>query len=165
MEKETNTAKFRAALVRAYSELFANSVDYAYSASKTTPEGLADKILAAFLKNGGNKDGKGVELACRECQIAHTYRAISEFLDVAPVAAEKAVKPALRRVCVIGLSNIHAAMTGVSRINRAHDLVTLEYTDGTRETGKVNAAKWGTMQDEVFKIISFVQAQRKPVAT
>jgi len=58
------------------------------------------------------------------------------------------------------LPNIQAMMTGVWRIDRAHDLVTLTYTDNTREAGKVTAARWQEIHQMPFAIISEVQSQR-----
>lgn len=55
-----------------------------------------------------------------------------------------------------------AMISGVWRIQRAHDLVTLEYEDGTREAAKISAAKWHEIQDLPLRIVSEVQSQRVP---
>lgn len=69
---------------------------------------------------------------------------------------------AVKHVLNIILPNIQAAMTGVWRIQRAHDLVTLEYTDGTREAGIVKLPRWIQIADNPFAIVSEVQSQRVP---
>lgn len=58
--------------------------------------------------------------------------------------------------------NVQTAMTGVWRILKTHDLVTLEYSDLTRESGTVPLKRWNEIQDNVFAIVSEVQSQRKP---
>ncbi len=57
-------------------------------------------------------------------------------------------------------TGIISMMTGVWRIQRAHDLVTLEYTDGTRESGKIELREWALISGNVFSIVSTVQSQR-----
>ncbi len=120
-----NQILFADALRNAYAELFATDADYAYSASKTTPEGLADRMVNAFITGSGSHTGKGVQMACKACEISHTAKAVFEFVGyVAPQKPAKVLKTAsnARKVTTIGLSNIHALMTGVSRIDRAADL-------------------------------------------
>lgn len=152
--------QFRKALETAYADLFANNADYAYSASKTTPAELAKRMLNAASSGSINIDGEGVKRACVACGIKHTLRAVLEFIGHAPAAKSPGAPRASRKVQVIGLSNIHAMMTGVARIYRAHDLVTLEYTDGRRESGKVSPAEWSGMADNAFAVVGAVQAQR-----
>lgn len=65
-------------------------------------------------------------------------------------------------ISTIILPNVQAAMSGVWRIDRAHELVTLTYSDGTREAGKVGAARWAEISANPFSIVSEVQAQRAP---
>lgn len=68
-----------------------------------------------------------------------------------------------KKVLTIVLPTIQAMMSGVVFINRAHDLVTLTYTDNTREAAKISNAKWEEIHESVFRIISEVQAQRSPL--
>jgi hypothetical protein len=148
--------QFRDALAVAYADLFANNPDYSYSASKTTPTLLADKMTASAIAGSLNKDGEGVRRACVACGIPHTLKAISAF-----VGYEKPVRAvAAKKVQTLVLAKIQTAMSGVTRIDRAHDLVTLEYVDGTREAGKIPQAKWDALAGETFAIISEVQSQR-----
>jgi len=59
------------------------------------------------------------------------------------------------------LPNVQSIMTGVWRILRAHNLVTLEYTNGSRESGMISTSKWGEIGGQPLAIISEVQAQQK----
>jgi hypothetical protein len=157
--------QFQAALTAAYASLFASDPAYAYSASKTTPEAMAAKMMAATLAGSASVTGPGFRMACKACGIPHTAKAIDAFLGVAaPVAVAKAA-PKPRKVLVIGLSSIHAMMTGVSRIHRAHDLVTLVYVDGKQESAMIPAADWSGMEDKPFEIVSAVQSKRVPANT
>lgn len=61
-----NSIQFKAALVAAYTDLFANDPDYAFSASKCTPEGLADKMLAACI--GGTAALEAEKAQCGEAK-------------------------------------------------------------------------------------------------
>ncbi len=63
-------------------------------------------------------------------------------------------------VSTIILPNIQAMMTGVWRIDRAHDLVTLTYSDNTREAAKIIAPRWKEISGNPFAIVSEVQSQR-----
>jgi hypothetical protein len=65
-----------------------------------------------------------------------------------------------KSVLTIILPNIQAMICGVWRIDRAHELVTLTYADGTREAGKVPLARWSNIKDNPFSIVSEVQSQR-----
>ncbi len=55
------------------------------------------------------------------------------------------------------LPNIEAGMTGVWRIQRAHDLVKLDYTDGTSESAIIKVAKWNEVRSNTFSIVGTVQ--------
>jgi hypothetical protein len=77
----TNTEKFRIELERAYTHLFQSDPDYAYAASRNTPQGLAEKTTSAFMERAANKDGKGVKIACKTLGIKHTYKGIFSFLS------------------------------------------------------------------------------------
>lgn len=63
---------------------------------------------------------------------------------------------------------LNAAMNAASTVGGSAEtltltfLVTLEYTDGTREAGKVSAARWAEICSEPFAIVSEIQAQRVP---
>lgn len=74
-------SQFRAALVAAYAHLFATDPAYAHSASKQTPEGLADIMTAAAIRGTANTTGPGFRMACKTCGIKHTGRSIAAFLD------------------------------------------------------------------------------------
>ena len=65
-----------------------------------------------------------------------------------------------RKVLSIILPNVQAAMTGVCSIQRAHGLVTLEYTDGTREAANITAERWAAISENPFAIVGEVQGQR-----
>lgn len=160
-----NQSMFFSALKTAYADLFANDPAYAYSASKCTAVEMAEKMIVAAVEGRANMSGEGFKRACKACAIPHTQKSIDLFLSAhTPIPAPDAPPSsrAARRIQVIGLSNVYAAMSGVARINRAHDLVTLEYTDGTREAGKVSAARWAEICSEPFAIVSEIQAQRVP---
>lgn len=75
-----NTTQFETALTEAYRDLFANDPEYAYSASRCTPESLAAKMTAGLATGAANKDGEGIKRACRAMKIPHTYKAIRAFL-------------------------------------------------------------------------------------
>ncbi len=75
-----NTARFRDALIDAYRDLFANDPDYAYSASRCTPESLADKMIPSLADGSANKDGKGIARACKVVGIKPTWKSIRAFL-------------------------------------------------------------------------------------
>lgn len=76
----TNREQFKAKLAEVYSNLFANDPEYAYSASKCTPEGLADKMTESLITGSANKDGEGIKRTCKAFGIKQTYAAIREFL-------------------------------------------------------------------------------------
>jgi len=58
------------------------------------------------------------------------------------------------------LPNIQAMMTGVWRIERERDGVTLTYSDGSTEKGQISTSKWSEIHQLPFSIISEVQSQR-----
>jgi hypothetical protein len=61
------------------------------------------------------------------------------------------------------LPNIQAMMTGVWRILRAHDLVTLEYTDMQRESATIPVKRWSEIHGNVFSIVREVQETARGV--
>ena len=77
----SNKQQFENALIDAYRDLFANNPEYAYSAARCTPEGLAHKMTAGLHTGAANKDGEGIKRACKACGIKQTYKAIQEFFD------------------------------------------------------------------------------------
>ncbi len=66
-----------------------------------------------------------------------------------------------KKILNIVLPTIQAMMTGVWRIQRAHNLTVLHYTDGTTESGEINEIEWRDIGNEPFQVISRVQSQRK----
>ena len=162
--KTENINAFRAALIAAYAELFKTSPEYAYSASKTTPEGLADRMIEAVLRGSANITGPGFRMACKACGINHTGKAIDAFLGIeAPAKTAKAPKPPKNYAAV--LNNIEAAMTGVFQVNYTHGLAVLTYTDGSREAANVTPAEWLATELQPFRIVSLVQSKRVPAQT
>lgn len=57
--------------------------------------------------------------------------------------------------------NIQSQITGVWRVLKAHDLVTLEYTNLERESAIIPLKRWAEIRDNFFAIVSEVQNQRK----
>jgi hypothetical protein len=80
---QQNCQAFRVSLERAYGALFANDPNYAYSAARTTPAALAEKMTIGLAKGEANKDGEGVKTACKALGIAYTYKAIAAYLTAA----------------------------------------------------------------------------------
>lgn len=76
----TNLDRFREALVVAYTDLFATDGEYAYSAARCTPEGLADKMATGLVTGSANHDGTGIKRACKTVGIKHTRKAIQAYL-------------------------------------------------------------------------------------
>ena len=77
----TNQLRFYALLASAYDDLFANDPDYAYAAARTTPDALADKMTEGLRTGSANKDGKGIQRACKALGIKYTYTAIKAYLN------------------------------------------------------------------------------------
>jgi hypothetical protein len=75
-----NVEAFTANLEQAYEHLFVNDPEYGYSASRTTPAALAQKMTIGLARGEANKDGKGIKRACKALGIAYTYKAISAYL-------------------------------------------------------------------------------------
>lgn len=76
----TARERFEATLASQYRDLFAADPEYAYSAARCTPEGLAAKMTEALAKGSGNKDGAGIRRTCKAIGIAYTYTAIRNYL-------------------------------------------------------------------------------------
>ena len=75
-----NREKFINELTLAYEDLFKNDAEYAYSASKTTPKVLAEKMTVGLIGGTANHEGAGVKRACKAVGIKHTLKAIRQFL-------------------------------------------------------------------------------------
>lgn len=76
----SNQETFEKVLAENYTKLFLTE-EYAYSASKTTPESLASKMTNYLKIGAANKDGKGVKNTCKTLGIHYTYKGIKEFLN------------------------------------------------------------------------------------
>lgn len=76
----TNRERFVGELTTAYEQLFAQP-EYAFAASRTSPHELAIKMTEGLVTRGANKDGRGIQIACKACGIRHTYKAIADFLN------------------------------------------------------------------------------------
>ena len=74
---------FRANLEKAYQHLFVNDPEYAYSATRTTPAALAEKMTIGLARGEANKDGQGIKTTCKALGIAYTYKAIAAYLTAA----------------------------------------------------------------------------------
>jgi hypothetical protein len=75
-----HTLKFEEILIEQYRLLFKNDPEYAYAASRTTPEALAAKMTAGLIAGTANKEGDGIFRTCKALAIKHTYKAIKEYL-------------------------------------------------------------------------------------
>jgi hypothetical protein len=124
-------------------------------------------MLAATLKESVNKDGEGMKRACKACGIPYTYKAIFAFvgkpvdpLPKEPVKANSGIGH--RKAETTVLTGIQSAMTGVWRIDRAHDLTRLTYTDNTTESAEITNERWQELQaNSPFSVVSEVQSKRK----
>lgn len=76
----TNKETFQKELTSQYETLFKNDPEYSYSASRTTPEALAEKMTNGLITGDANKDGKGISNTCKILKVKPTYKAIKEFL-------------------------------------------------------------------------------------
>lgn len=73
-----NQVTFRDTLARHYVTLFSEP-DYAYSAARNTPEGLAAKMTTSLIKGDANKDGEGIKRTCKELNIPYTYKGLAAY--------------------------------------------------------------------------------------
>lgn len=55
---------------------------------------------------------------------------------------------------------IHGMMTGVRRIRRNGDAVTLEYEDSSEESANIPETRWAEIRANWFAIVSEVQSAR-----
>jgi tryptophan synthase alpha subunit len=78
---QVNLNIFKQHLTTAYVDLFANDPEYAYSASRKTPEQLADCIANGLATSDTSKDGEGIKRACKAVKIKQTYKEIKAFLN------------------------------------------------------------------------------------
>jgi hypothetical protein len=165
--------QFQAALTAAYASLFASDPAYAYSASKTTPEAMAAKMMAATLAGSASVTGPGFRMACKACGIPHTAKAIDAFLGIA--APVKAPKPAkAHKSYMLSASNIEAAMSGAIAAFASGDSVVLKYSDGSSERAELpeQAAEIRAYAKDTrgtapnfFAIVSAVQSKRQAVTS
>lgn len=81
-EKQARFDLFAATLAEQYADLFVNDPEYAYSASKCTPDSLARKMTIGLTSGRANKDGAGIKRTCKALGINYTYKAIREYLGV-----------------------------------------------------------------------------------
>jgi hypothetical protein len=81
MKTQINLDAFYEVLKAEYTNLFAKDSDYAYSASKTSPEALARRMTLSLYQGTADKDGKAIKAACKHFGIPHTYKAIRSFLS------------------------------------------------------------------------------------
>jgi hypothetical protein len=165
-----NQLQFRAALVAAYARLFAESAEYAYSASKTTPEALADRMLAATLVGTANTTGPGFRMACKACGVPHTGKAIDAFMGIAAPAKTPKVPRKDSGAYMLAASGIESIMSGAVAAFASGDSVTLKYSDGSSERADCpeqaalirNYAKGNGDAPNFFAIVSAVQSKRAP---
>jgi hypothetical protein len=75
-----NQQKFQDTLEKQYEYLFANDKNYKYAKSIRTAKELAVSMTESLTKGHASKDGLGIIRTCKELKIAHTYKAISEYL-------------------------------------------------------------------------------------
>jgi len=80
-QTQSNREAFQAELTRQYADLFTNDPEYAFSATHTTPEALAQKMTAGLETGAANNDGEGIKRTCKHFKIAHTYKAIRAFFN------------------------------------------------------------------------------------
>ncbi len=78
-DTKTPVEVFKTTLTEQYRRLFLTP-EYAYSASRCTPEALALKMTDGLLSGSANKDGDGIKLTCRALKIPYTYKGIRSFL-------------------------------------------------------------------------------------
>ena len=95
----------------------------------------------------------------------HDFRGRLHWRGIRPVPFSVTTTPDRMKVLNIILPNIQCAMSGVWRIQRVHELVVLNYTDGSTEAADVPLTKWAEIHQEPFRIISEVQSKRKHVAS
>lgn len=76
---QINLDLFCKTLALEYQELF-KTPEYAFPASRTTPEAMAKKMTLGLDNGTANKDGGGVIRTCKKLGIAHTFKAIRVFL-------------------------------------------------------------------------------------
>ena len=76
---QTKVDIFKAELIKQYHNL-KDDPEYLAVFRWNTPEDLAYKMMAAFIRGSANKDGKGIQRTCKALGIKHTYKAINEFL-------------------------------------------------------------------------------------
>lgn len=78
--QQVNFDAFYERLKIEYTRLFVEDPEYAFAASRTTPEALARKMTIGLDSGSANKDGEGIKATCKHFGIAHTYKAIRQFI-------------------------------------------------------------------------------------
>lgn len=76
----TNKMRFTELYVGFLRDRFENDAEYAYSAARTSPEALAEKMVNGLIFGNANKDGDAIKSTCKALKIKHTYKAIKAFL-------------------------------------------------------------------------------------
>ena len=69
------------------------------------------------------------------------------------------IKKGQKVLCLI-YPKIESMMTGVWRVERAHGLTMLTYTDNTREGAMIPDARWNEISGNLFSIVREVQDAR-----
>jgi len=67
----------------------------------------------------------------------------------------------MKTVSTMILPRIQGMMTGVWKIDRAHDLVVLHYQNHTQEAAKIPKDRWKVIASNPFAIVSEVQSHRQ----
>ena len=81
--QQVNLETFNSTLAVEYARLFAEDLDYAYAAARTTPSAMARKITLGLDNGSANKDGTGIRRTCAKLGIPHNYKAIRAYLAAA----------------------------------------------------------------------------------
>ncbi len=68
--------EFIAIYIQELAYRFANDPEYAYAASRTTPEALAIKMTNGLINGSASKDGHAIKAALKKCGIKPTYKAL-----------------------------------------------------------------------------------------
>ena len=77
---QENFDRFYQVLTAQYEELYETCEEYAYAKSRMSAAALARKMTIGLDCGTANKDGLGIQRACKVLGIKHTYKAIREFL-------------------------------------------------------------------------------------
>lgn len=61
--------------------LFEQDPEYAWAATRRTPEQMATNMTNALVTGTANKDGKGIQRTCKVLDIPYTYAGIKAFFE------------------------------------------------------------------------------------